>query len=97
MSFTVQNKRSDEEGRRPRPESLVDGQLAVNTNEETPGVFLKSHRDNVVKIGPCAVGESFPTTANYHQLTVGEMWLDTTGDLNRLNVWDGSKWRQVKS
>ena len=97
MSFTVQHKRSDEEGRRPRPDSLVDGQIAVNTNEDNPGVFFKSHRDSTIRIGPCAVGETPPTTANYHKLTIGEMWLNTTNDKNELNVWDGSQWRVVKS
>lgn len=97
MSFTVQHKRSVVEGKRPFPESLVDGQIAVNVNDDSPALFLKTHRDNIVKIGPCAVGETPPTTANYHKLTVGELWLNITNDVNQLNVWDGSQWRVVKS
>ena len=97
MSFTVLHKRSDEDGRRPRPDALVDGQIAVNSNDDTPGLFLKTHRANIVRIGPCTVDSLPPNTTNNHQLTKGELWLDISNDANQLNVWDGSQWRVVKS
>ena len=95
MAFTVKHKRSDEEGRRPRPESLLDGQIALNNSDATPGVFLKTDRENVVKIGPCHVGTSEPATVFHNEYGKGELWLDITNNINKLKVWDGQKWRVV--
>ena len=95
MAFTVKHKRSDEEGRRPRPESLLEGQLAMNNNDATPGMFIKTDRENVIKIGPCHVGSAEPPTSFNRSFGRGELWLDITNDTNTLKVWDGQKWRTV--
>lgn len=95
MSFTVQHKRSDEENRRPDPATLEEGQVAINTNNNTPGVFTKTSTGSLVKLGPCAIGASAPVPTNWTELSVGEMWLNTTGGLNQLNVWDGTQWLTV--
>ena len=31
MAYTVQHLRSDGENRRPRPDQMLDGQIAINT------------------------------------------------------------------
>ena len=95
MSFTVQHKRSDEENRRPDPATLEEGQVAINTNNATPGVFTKTSTGSLVKIGPCAVGGRAPSPTNWTELSVGEMWLNTSNGLNKLNVWDGVQWIEV--
>ena len=95
MSFTVQHKRSGEPDRRPDPADLELGQVAINYNSTSPGMFFKNTAGGLVKVGPCAVGQSPPTPNNYTTLTTGEMWLDTTSGLNKLKVWSGSVWLEV--
>ena len=97
MSFTVQHKRSIEEGRRPTAESLADGQLGINLNNNSPGVFFKTGTDNIVKIGPCAVSASAPVLDENSPYCVGELWLDITANANQLKVWDGTQWRTVSA
>ena len=96
MSFTVQHKRSGDENRRPNPSTLEQGQVAVNYNNETPGMFFKNSVGGLVKVGPCAIGTAAPTPTNWTELCVGELWLDTSASpTNILRVWDGSTWLQV--
>ena len=95
MAFTVKHKRSDEEGRRPRPESLLEGQLAINNNDATPGVFLKTSKEKLVKVGPCHIGDTVPPTVFNNEYGKGELWLDTTNGSNKMKVWDGQKWLTV--
>ena len=96
MSFTVQHKRSDEENRRPDPATLEEGQVAINTNNNTPGAFTKTATGSLVKLGPCAIGDSAPAPTNWTELSVGEMWLDTSNPgVNTLKVWSGTAWLQV--
>jgi len=95
MSFTVQHIRSDEEGRRPNPSDLVEGQLAVNYNTETPGIFFKTETGKLVKAGPMAISSTEPVPQNYTPFLVGEMWLDTSGTSSVLKVWDGLQWLEA--
>ena len=93
MSFTVQHKRSSELNRRPLPQDLAEGQVAINSNDDTPGMFIRTQNAALVKIGPCAIGNNSPAPTNYTTLTVGEMWLDTSlTNVNRLKVWNGTEW-----
>lgn len=92
MSFTVQHIRSDEEGRRPKPSELVEGQLAINYNDQTPGIFFKTENGGLVKAGPMQVSATEPVPQNYTPFLVGEMWLDTSGVNPVLKVWDGVSW-----
>ncbi len=97
MAFTVQHKRSGDEGKRPRTSDLVDGQVGVNYNDNTPGMFIKTGQDNLVKIGPCAVGTNPPSLSGSAKYCVGELWLDITANANQLKVWDGFNWRTVQA
>ncbi len=93
MSFTVQQKRSSEENRRPNPSSLEDGQVAINYNNDSPGAFFKTTTGSLSKVGSCTVSQTAPAPVNWTELSVGEMWLDTTN--NRLKVWNGTSWITV--
>ena len=96
MSFTVQHKRSGDENRRPDPASLEEGQVAVNYNRNSPGMFFKDSVGGLVKVGPVAISSNVPVASNYTQFSVGEMWLDVSNPLvNVLKVWDGSQWLTV--
>jgi len=96
MSFTVQHIRSTEKDRRPNPADLVDGQVAINIDDDSPGAFFRTKNDKLVKIGPCAIGSTAPSPVNWTELSVGEMWLDTSvPGVNTLRVWNGATWLTV--
>ena len=98
MAFTVQHIRSGEENRRPRASELVVGQVAVNYNDSTPGVFFRTDTGSVVKAGPVVVGPDAPSPVNWTELSTGEMWLDTTlPNAPTLKVWSGTEWLTVVS
>jgi hypothetical protein len=73
------------------------GQLAINLNTASPGLFFKDSAGALIKVGPVHVGTTAPNaspagggeTGN----TVGEQWLDTAGGTYVFKVWDGSAWR----
>ena len=76
---------------------MADGQLALNTNNTSPGLFFKDSNGALVKVGPVHVGTTAPnaspaaggSTGN----AIGEQWLDTAGGTYVFKVWDGSAWR----
>ena len=89
MAFQHQHKRSSEKNRRPRPVDLIDGQIAVNYNPDTPGVFFKDSNGGLVKAGPVHIGP-VEVPGNFAQYSVGELAYDTATGL--LPVWTGSAW-----
>jgi len=74
---------------------MADGQLAVNTNATSPGLFFKDAGGALVKVGPVHIGTSAPNSspAGSSGNAVGEQWLDTSGGGYVLKIWDGSAWR----
>ena len=78
MTFLVQHIRSGEFARRPQPLDLAPGQLAVNYNSDSSGLFFRTDNGELVKAGPVHVGPGAPPQINYTERSVGEMWLDTT-------------------
>ena len=75
---------------------MAEGQLGINTNAVSPGVFLKTSTGTLVKAGPVHVGGTAPnaTPASGGAVgnTIGEQWLDNSGTKTILKVWDGSTW-----
>jgi hypothetical protein len=89
--------------KRPDPSKLLGGQPAVNTNGDQPGLFFRDTYDELVKIGPCAVGEyapnsaSDPNGAGNNTNSRGELWLDESAALGpTLKVYDGSAWKKAE-
>jgi hypothetical protein len=78
---------------------MADGQLAMNTNLASPGLFFKDTNGDLVKAGPVHVGTTAPNVspASGGQAgnSKGELWLDTTGTDYTLKTWDGSAWREI--
>lgn len=93
MSYTVQHKRSDEPGRRPRPAELANGQLGINFHQNDPGLYFKTKSGALVKAGPAFISDSAPAPTNHTNLSLGEMWLDTTSPSATLKFWTGTTWR----
>jgi hypothetical protein len=82
--MALQHLRSSTAHKRPIPTIMSAGQLGLNTNEASPGLFFKDSNGDLVKVGPVHVGTSAPnaspaTTAagslvagsTYQILTVG--------------------------
>jgi hypothetical protein len=92
MAFQHQHKRSSEKNRRPRPVDLIDGQIAVNYNPDTPGVFFKDSNGGLVKAGPVHIGP-VEVPGNFAQYSVGELAYDPATGL--LQVWTGSAWNGI--
>lgn len=85
--------------KRPDPSKLLGGQPAVNTNSDQPGLFFRGTDDELIKIGPCAVGEVEPNSSTDPNgsgggtNSKGEMWLDQTASPGpTLKVYDGTEW-----
>lgn len=99
MSATepLRHLRASTANKRPTPAAMADGQLALNTNNTSPGLFFKDSNGALVKVGPVHVGATAPnaspaaggSTGN----AIGEQWLDTAGGTYVFKVWDGTAWR----
>jgi hypothetical protein len=93
---TYKHLRSSTANKRPTT-GIADGQLAINTNTASPGLFFKdSAGTGIVKVGPVHVGTTAPnatpaaggSAGNY----TGEQWLDTSVSPAQMKVWNGSAW-----
>jgi hypothetical protein len=97
--MALQHLRASTADKRPTPAAMADGQLAMNTNLASPGLFFKDSNGDLVKIGPVHIGTTAPnaTPASGGQAgnSKGELWLDTTGSDYTLKTWDGSAWREI--
>lgn len=93
--YTVQHKRSDEVERRPTPAELADGQIAINQNILSSGLFFKTDDQEIIKVGPPIISDTAPNPVNYTELSVGESWVDTSGLTPTLKIWDGVQWIEV--
>jgi hypothetical protein len=93
MTFKVQDNRSNTVNQRPRPDSLLDGQTAINYNDASPGLFFSTEAGALIKAGPVAVSATQPVLAGWQTRSVGEMWLDTSN--NTLRIWSGINWITV--
>lgn len=95
--MTLKHLRSSTVNKRPQPSGMVDGQLAINTASGSPGLFFKDNAGGLVKIGPVHVGTTAPNASvasgGASGNTIGEQWLDTTGGVYSLKIWDGAVWR----
>ena len=95
--MALQHLRASTADKRPTPAAMADGQLAMNTNLASPGLFFKDSNGDLVKAGPVHVGTTAPnaTPASGGQAgnSKGEQWLDTSGTNPVFKIWDGSAWQ----
>lgn len=95
--MALQHLRSSTANKRPVPGNMSEGQLGINTNDGSPGLFFKDSNNALVKVGPVHVGTTAPNASPANGGTagnsVGEQWLDTSGGTYVFKVWDGSAWR----
>lgn len=102
MAVKIQHLRSSTASKRPTTAALLDGELSINTNAGTSGVFFKDSAGTaIIKVGPAEVGSSAPNSTpgagGSSGNSAGEFWLDTAntgGNSQRaLKVYDGSTWQ----
>ena len=98
--MALQHLRSSTADKRPTPAAMSDGQLALNTNLVSPGLFFKDSNGDSVKIGPVHVGTTAPNVTpgagGQAGNSKGEAWLDTTATNPILKVWNGSAFVAVQ-
>ena len=94
--MALQNLRSSTANKRPVATSLSDGQIALNINAASPGIFFKNSSNVLTKVGPIHIGTSAPNSspAGSSGNAVGEQWMDTSGSAVVMKVWDGSAWQE---
>ena len=96
MASTHKSLRSSTANKRPTT-AIADGQIALNTNTTSPGLFFKdSTGATIIKVGPVHVGttapNSTPPAGGSSGNSTGEVWLDTSLTPNGVKIWDGSAW-----
>ena len=96
MASTHKSLRSGTANKRPTT-SIADGQIALNTNTTSPGLFFKdSTGATIIKVGPVHVGttapNATPASGGSSGNSAGEVWLDTSLTPNGVKIWDGSAW-----
>jgi len=92
MALNFLLKRSGTASKRPAAASMALGELDLNYDASTGGVYYKDSAGNVVKVGPCQVSATAPnaTPAGSSGNSAGEFWYDTAS--SELKLWDGSAW-----
>ena len=97
--MALQHLRSSTAQKRPVPSSLAQGQIALNTNDVSPGLYFRDSNGALIKAGPVHVGTVSPNATSaqggHPGNSVGELWLDITGGDFNLKTWDGSAWRSL--
>ena len=95
--MALQHLRSSTADKRPTPGAMSDGQLAMNNNLVSPGLFLKDSNGDLVKVGPVHVGTTAPNVTpgagGQAGNSKGEQWLDTSSSRYVFKIWDGTAWR----
>lgn len=105
MAVKVQHLRSATASKRPTAANLLAGELSINTNAGTSGVFFKDADGNIIKTGPAEVGgtapNASPASGGSSGNSTGEFWLDTANSggnsVQALKVFDGSAWDYIGS
>ncbi len=96
MASTHKSLRSGTANKRPTT-AIADGQIALNTNSTSPGLFFKdSTGASIIKIGPVHVGatapNATPAAGGSSGNSTGEVWLDNSLTPVGVKIWNGSAW-----
>ena len=99
MAVSIQLLRSSTASKRPTAANLSAGELGLNFNDSTSGLFYENASGAIMKVGPVEVSSAAPnaspaaggSTGN----SLGELWYDTGN--TALKVWDGDSWEIANS
>ena len=92
MALNFFLKRSGTASKRPDAVNMSYGEIDLNYDSTTGGLFYKNSAGSVVKVGPAQVGTAAPnaTPAGSAGNSVGEFWYDTS--TTSLKIWNGTSW-----
>jgi hypothetical protein len=92
MAVNILLKRSATASKRPVAASMAFGELNLNYDAATGGLYYEDSAGGVVKVGPCQVSSTAPnsTPAGSAGNSAGEFWYDTSTSV--LKVYNGSAW-----
>jgi hypothetical protein len=92
-----QLKRTNTADKRPDPALLLSGELALNYDAATGGVYYTNDLGNLAKLGPAQVSATAPNAnpAGSAGNALGEFWYNTTN--SELNMWNGVGWTVVST
>lgn len=92
MALNFLLKRSSTASKRPTAASMSLGELDLNYDASTGGLYYKDSAGTVVKVGPCQVSSTAPNVAPAGSSgnSAGEFWYDTANSV--LKVYDGASW-----
>ena len=102
MAVQIQSRRSSTANDRPFPIRLGAGELALNNNSVSPGLFFAdntaSPSTGLIKVGPVHIGSTAPNTspAGFTSSSKGETWLDTVST-EIFKIHDGTSFKSVKA
>ena len=102
MAVQIQSRRSSTAHDRPFPIRLGAGELAVNNNSVSPGLFFAdntaSPSTGLIKVGPVHIGSTAPNNlpAGFTSSSKGETWLDTAST-EIFKIFDGSSFQTAKA
>ena len=89
-------KQSTTLNKRPDPASLLNGEVALNINPSSPGLFFKDSDGGLVKAGPTAFGSTAPNatpaSGGFAGNTTGELWYDNSSGAGVLKIYNGTTW-----
>jgi hypothetical protein len=90
MAVNFLLKRSSTASKRPTAAQLDIGELSLNYDANTSGVFFEDSAGNVRKIGPVEVSATAPNSAPAGQSgnSLGELWYDTSS--SALKIFNGT-------
>jgi len=94
MATQLRHLRSGDADKRPAPEEMVAGQIAINYSTGSPGLFFRNAAGAIQKVGPTHIGLTAPNSspAGSTGVSVGESWLDTSLTPPVFKIWDGVAW-----
>jgi len=97
MAINFLLKRSSTASKRPTAANLAIGELGLNYDSNTPGLFFEDSAGNVRKVGPAEVSATAPNSvpAGSSGNSVGEFWFDT-GPSN-LKIWTGASFVESRA
>ena len=93
--LSLQFLRSGVAHTRPDPALLKEGELTINFESTSKGLFFKDSEGGLVKVGPVEVSTSAPNSspAGESGNMVGELWYDENTDT--LKIWHNDEWKKV--
>ena len=95
----IKIKSSTAPRKRPLPEDLALGELALNVDQVEPSAYIRTATNQIYKIGNPYVGATAPNfqgvgvNGGASGFTVGELWYSPED--NSLNIYVDGTWRQI--